>query len=129
MVYADIGLADLLWSLLVLLFMVVYLVMLFSVVVDLFRDRELSGMAKALWALFLLVFPVLSVFVYMFARGDGMARRAGAQMAAMDAELQGAVRDAASASPSDEIARAKSLLDQGVISADEFEALKRKALA
>jgi hypothetical protein len=129
MVVADIGLGELLWSLLVLLFMVVYLMLLFAVVADLFRDREMSGLGKAVWAIALLVFPLISLFVYLLTRAGGMSERANAEARAMDAQLQAYAREAGGSSPADQIATAKALLEEGTISADEFEALKRKALA
>src|SRR5262245_55243240 len=123
-----IGLGELLWSLVVLFFMAIYLIMLFSVVVDLFRDRELSGWWKAVWALFLLVLPVVSVIVYLVTRSKGMADRAMAHAHAVETKYNGYVSESV-ATPTDQIARAKQLLDEGAIDAEEFAALKRKALA
>jgi ABC-type multidrug transport system fused ATPase/permease subunit len=128
MIFADIGLGEVLWSLLTIFFMVVYFMMLFSVVVDLFRDHELGGVAKALWLLFLLVFPLIALLVYVITRGDKMARRSAARAQAAESDFQAYVRDAAGGTPADQIARAKALLDDGTISSEEFEALKRKAL-
>ena len=65
---ADISLGDIIWGLIVFFFMVVYLIILFSVVVDLFRDDELSGWAKAGWALFILFIPLIGVLAYVIAR-------------------------------------------------------------
>jgi len=128
MTVAAIGLGDLLWSIVVVFFMVVYLSMFISVVADLFRDRSLSGGGKAVWAVFLLLFPLLSVLVYLVARGDGMADRSLAQAQAAEAHFQGYVREVAGRSPVEEIASAKALLDQGVVTAAEFEYLKGRAL-
>ena len=130
MVLADLGLGELLWSLLVIFFMVTYFMMLFYVIVDVFRDDEMSGVGKAVWLIALLVLPLLTLVVYMIARGDGMAKRSYQQAAQAQADFDTSVKDvAATASPADQIASAKSLLDQGAITPDEFEALKAKALA
>jgi hypothetical protein len=129
MVLADVGLGELLWSLLTIFFMVVYFMMLFSVVVDLFRDHETSGWAKAIWLILLLVFPLITLLVYVVVRGDGMARRSAAQAKAADSQFQDYVRDAAGSSPADQIARAKTLVDEGTLTPQEFESLKRKVLA
>jgi hypothetical protein len=130
MVLADLGLGELLWSLLVIFFMVTYFMMLFYVIVDVFRDDEMRGVAKAVWLIALLVFPLLTLLIYMIARGDGMAKRSYKQAAAAQADFDTYVKDvAATASPADQIASAKSLLDQGAITPEEFDALKAKALA
>lgn len=129
MVLADIGLGELLWSLLTIFFMVVYFMMLFSVVVDLFRDHETSGAAKAIWLILLLVFPLITLLVYVVVRGDGMARRSAAQARTAESQFQEYVRDVAGGSPAAEIGRARALVDEGTITPEEFEALKRKVLA
>lgn len=130
MLIAEIGLGELLWSLLVIFFMVMYFLVMFRVIVDLFSDRETSGVAKALWILALFVFPLLSVLAYLILRGPSMEQRSVDQAEAAEAGFQDYVRQAAgTAAPADQIARAKDLLDQGAISAAEFETLKAKALA
>jgi hypothetical protein len=128
MIIAEVGLGELLWSLLAIFFMVVYFMMLFSIVSDLFRDDGLNGVSKALWVLALLVFPLVSMLIYLVVRGDGMAHRNLAEAKAAEAQFQEYVRDVAASSPTDQIAQAKVLLDDGVIDLTEFESLKRKAL-
>ncbi len=71
----DISFGEFLWSLVIIFFMIVYFVILFQVVFDLFRDHELSGWAKAGWLLFIIVLPFLGLFVYLIVRGQGMAER------------------------------------------------------
>ena len=107
-----------------------YLMVLFQVVVDVFRDRSLSGAARAFWVVALIIVPFLTTVVYLITRGADMNKR---QLA--DAEQSRAAADdyirsvAGSTDPAEQIARAKGLLDSGAISADEFYALKAKALA
>ncbi len=130
MLLAEVSFADVLWSTVVIFFMISYLMALFSIITDLFRDRELGGVAKAIWFLLLLVLPLLSMLVYLIVRGNGMAQRQAAQAQAAKQEFDSYVRSVAPAkSPAEQVADAKALLDQGVISTQEFEALKRKALS
>jgi len=108
-----------------------YLVVLFQVVVDLFRDQDLSGWWKAIRIIFLIIVPFLSVLIYVIARGRGMAER---HLAA-----RGGGREADTyvpppimsmpKSPADQIASAQTLLDQGAITQAEFDQLKQKAFA
>jgi cell division protein FtsB len=113
-----------------LFFMVIYFMMLFSVIGDLFRDHGLNGFAKFLWVLFLLVAPFLSLFLYLIIRGDGMAKRGMAAQAEMQQQMDAYVKQTASgANPTEQIAQAKKLLDDGAISQQEFDDIKKKALA
>lgn len=108
-----------------------YLLLLFHIVADLFRDRELSGWWKAMWVVGLIVLPYLVALIYLIARGSGMAERQ--VHAALDAKqaTDEYIRTTASAgqSPAGQIADAKTLLDSGAIDATEFAQLKAKALA
>jgi len=122
--------SDFFWLLIWSFFLVCYLMVLFQIIGDLFRDKDLSGWWKALWIIFLIIFPFLAAVIYLIARGRGMAeRQAGAvqnEQAATDQYIQSvASRD----NPADQIASAKTLLDNGTISQDEFDKLKQKALA
>jgi predicted PurR-regulated permease PerM len=117
-----------LWSLLVLFFMVAYLVMLFYVVVDVFRRRDASGGKKALWLLFLLFVPLLGLIVYLLTNSEGMAERHSTGGQRSQAEVEEYIRTTAAASGADQIAKAKELLDAGAITQDEYDKLKAKAL-
>jgi hypothetical protein len=129
-VLSQVGLGDIIWSSIVIFFMVAYLMMLFGIISDVFRDRELSGGGKAFWLLFLLVFPLLGSLIYLIARGGGMADRAIRQRESAEAEFRDYVMSAAAeAGPAEQIAKGKQLLDAGAITAEEFEAIKQKALA
>ncbi|WP_426625285.1 SHOCT domain-containing protein [Leifsonia sp. McL0607] len=100
------------------------------VFIDLFRDHELNGWAKALWCIFLVVLPFLAAFIYLIARGGRMAQRSMAGAAQAQAASADYIRSVAStSSPAAEIEQGKQLLDAGTITPAEFEALKAKALA
>ena len=127
---AEISFGEILWTTIVIFFMVAYLMILFRVIFDIFRNREMSGGMKAVWLLALLFLPVLTLFIYVVSQGRGMAERDIAQQKAAEADFQQYVQKAAAdAGPSAEIAKAKELLDSGSISQEEFEALKKKALS
>jgi ABC-type multidrug transport system fused ATPase/permease subunit len=126
---ANLGLGELLWTMVAVFFMVIYFMMLFGVIGDLFRDREMSGFSKVLWILFLLWVPLLSLLIYVVARGGGMAERSMAAQQAAQQQMDQYVKEtAASAAPAEQIAQAKKLLDEGAIDQQEYEALKKKAL-
>jgi hypothetical protein len=104
---------------------------LFSIVADLFRDHTLNGWWKALWIIFLLFVPFLTALVYVIARGKGMAERGQRSYSEQESATRDYIRSAAGsgASPADEIAKAKSLLDAGTITQAEFDSIKGRALA
>ncbi len=120
----------LLWIFWVFVF-VAYLMVVFSIIADIFRDHELNGWLKAIWILFLTFVPFLTALIYLIARGSGMQKRSLAQAQAIQSAQEQYIRQAAGAAPSaaDDIAKAKSLLDAGTISQAEFDALKAKALS
>jgi len=106
-----------------------YLMVLFSVCADLFRDKETGGGVKALWVLALIVFPFLSVIVYIVTRGSGMAERSERQAKAVQAEQESYIKTVAgTTTPVDQVAQAKALLDAGAISQTEYDTIKAKAL-
>jgi hypothetical protein len=108
---------------------VAYLLVLFHIVVDLFRDHELGGFAKVLWFICLIFLPFLTALVYIIARGGGMGARRRAEAQQAQAEAEAYIRHVAGKSPADQIADARALLDAGTISQQEFEKLKAKALS
>lgn len=121
---------EVLWLIVISFAFIAYLLALFSIITDLFRDKDLSGVLKALWFVALIVFPLLTALIYLITRGSGMAERNASSMESMRAAQEGYIREvAARTTPADQIAQAKALLDQGTISAEEFEGLKAKALA
>ena len=122
---------DFFWLLVWTFFFVMYLMVLFQIIGDLFRDRELSGWWKALWVIFLIIFPFLAALIYLIARGRGMAERNAASARSAQAATDQYIKSVATqgSNPADQIASAKSLLDSGAINQQEFEQLKAKALA
>jgi len=107
-----------------------YLVILFQILTDLFRDRALSGWWKAVWIIGLVFLPFLTALVYVIARGNGMAERQVSAIKAAKADTDSYIREvAAGKSPAEHITEAKALLDAGVIDDAEFAQLKAKALA
>lgn len=110
-------------------FFVAYLVVLFHVVIDLFRDPEVGGGTKALWIIGLIFLPLLTALVYILVRGPGMAQRQRDAMHRAKADTDAYIRDVAAKTPADQIKDAKALLDAGTVNADEYARLKAKALA
>ena len=132
MIVADVSFGDIFWSVLWFFFLFIWLMVLFHVLTDLFRDHSVSGVTKTLWVLFLIFLPFLAVFIYLIVRGKGMGERAAAQQQQAQQQFEGYVRNVATpaeATPTEQIARAKELLDSGAIDQSEFERLKAKALA
>ena len=109
---------------------VAYLMVLFSILGDLFRDHTLSGGWKAVWIIFLIFVPFLTLLVYLIARGNGMAKRSAKEASELQSAQDAYIKSVAGAgaSPADEIAKAKGLLDAGTITQAEYDALKAKAL-
>ena len=123
------SIGDLIWWFLWAFVFITYLFALFAVIGDLFRDHKLNGWAKALWIIALIFVPFLTLLVYLIARGGGMAERGAAQARELRAAQDSYIKSVASSSPSEEIAKAKSLLDSGAITQAEFDHIKTKALA
>lgn len=119
---------DIIWWFVWAFVFVAYLFALFSIITDLFRDRELSGWWKALWLVALVLVPFLTALVYLIARGRGMAERSVRAVSTARDASDAYIRDVAGSSPGQQIAQAKSLLDSGAITADEFATLKAHAL-
>jgi ABC-type multidrug transport system fused ATPase/permease subunit len=133
-VVADVSFIDIFWSMLWFFFLFIWIVILFQILTDLFRDHSLSGGAKTLWVLFLVFLPFLAVLVYVISRGKGMAERAATRHQQAQDQFEGYVRSVATTgngavAPAEQIAQAKQLLDAGTIDQAEFDRLKAKALA
>lgn len=123
---------DIVWFIVIFFAFATYLLVLFSIVADLFRDPRVSGGMKALWVVCLIFFTFITAIVYLIVRGRGMNERSTQKYAEARQAQEDYVRSVAGASSTsapEQIAKAKELLDAGTISADEFAALKAKALA
>ena len=121
---------DIIWFIIVSFAFVAYLMILFNIIVDLFRDPAESGVMKAVWMICLIFIPFLTAIIYLIVRGPGMADRQGkAYNQARQAQDEYIKSVASSASPTEQIAQAKALLDSGSITQEEYEAIKAKALA
>ena len=120
---------DLLWLIASTFIFVAYLIVLFQIVVDLFRDDRMGGGSKAIWILGLIFLPLLTAVIYIVARGAGMAERQRTSLQRARSDTDAYIRGVAGKSPAEQIVDAKALLDAGTINADEFARLKAKALA
>lgn len=123
---------DIIWWFLMIFVFISYLFVLVAIIGDLFRDHKLNGWWKAVWVVFLLFFPIITALVYLIARGRGMGERSQAQAKQLQeaqSEYIKSVAGAGAASPADEIAKARALLDAGTITQTEYDALKAKALS
>jgi hypothetical protein len=111
---------------------IIWIWLLITVFIDIFRSRDMGGGAKALWVIFVILLPFLGVFMYLIARGGKMHERAAAQAAQQQKAFDSYVRQAAGTEGADsasQLARLADLKAQGVITDAEFEAQKAKVLA
>ena len=120
---------DFIWMFFTIFVFFAWLMVLFSIISDLFRDRALSGWAKAVWLVALIFVPVLTALIYLIARGKGMAERSAAQASAQRSAADDYIRSVAGSTPAQELSQAKTLLDSGAISAEEYANLKAKILS
>jgi len=120
---------DIIWFIIVSFAFIAYLMFMFNIIGDLFRDKSVSGGMKAVWMVCLIFLPFLTAIVYLMVRGQGMYERQADAMRQARASQEEYLGPIATASPADQIAQAKGLLDSGAISQQEFDALKAKALA
>ena len=125
---ADYPFMDLLWSMIIFFFWVIWIWIVITVLIDVFRRHDIGGFSKALWVIFVVILPWLGVLIYLIVEHDGMRERGVKQAQAQQQAFDDYVRDAAGGSAG-EIAKAKELLDSGAITQAEFDTLKAKALA
>ncbi len=110
-------------------FFIIWVWIVITILMDLFRDHEVSGWGKAIWAFFLILFPVLASLVYLIARGSGMRERALKEQTEAKKQFDEYVREAAGTSPADELDKLDRLRQSGAISDEEFARLKEKVLS
>jgi len=123
------GFWDFFWLMVWGFFFVLYLMVLFQIVVDIFRDSTMNGWAKAVWLLALFLVPAVTALVYVIIRGKSMAQRETAARAGSRGAAEDYLRSmSARPDPATQIGNAKALLDSGAINQAEFEQLKSKAL-
>jgi len=123
-------LLDLFWTFVWFFALMIYFWLIITVFADLFRRRDLSGWGKAGWVVFVLVLPLLGTLCYLISQGRSMADRDTRQAREVKQHTDEYIRSVVSPSYKgvEEIARGKELLDQGAISPEEFEQLKRRVL-
>ena len=111
---------------------IIWIWLLITVFVDIFRSHDMGGWAKALWVIFIIILPFLGVFVYLIARGGKMHERAARDAAQQQKAFDQYVREAAGtpgATSADQLSKLADLKSQGVLTDAEFEAQKSKILA
>ncbi len=122
--------ASFLWDALLVFAWIIWFWLLITVFADLFRRHDTSGWAKAGWIVFVILLPYVGVLIYLIAEHDGMAQRNTQQAQAAQGQFDQYVRSVATQNdPSEQIAKAKTLLDSGAITQAEFDQIKAKALA
>ena len=129
MILADVGLAELFWTVLWLFFLFMFIWVFVALVSDIFRDHELSGWGKAAWLVLLIVFPLVGSLIYLIVRGKSMAERSAAAQKHAQAQFDSYVRQAASSSGDssvDDLARLAELRSNGHLSDEEYETMKSR---
>jgi hypothetical protein len=129
-VVADYTFGDAMWTMFVFFVWILWFWLLITVFSDLFRRHDIGGWGKCGWCVFVILLPFLGVFVYLIAEGKAMGERSMKQAQTQQAQMDTYVRSVASSGdPAEQIAKAKTLLDNGTINQAEFDQIKAKALA
>jgi len=119
---------NLFWSMLIFFGFVIWIWLLITVFIDIFRSHDMGGWAKALWVVFLIVLPFLGVVIYLIARGHGMAERGAKQAQQQQQAFDDYVRETAGTSEADQLAKLAELHDSGKLSDEDFATAKAKVL-
>ena len=118
------------WTLLIFFAFIIWLWILFTVFTDIFRRHDTSGFVKVLWIIFIIIVPYFDSFIYLIIEHKGMTERAIAAQKQAQSQVDQYVKSVAGAGdPTEQIAKAKQLLDSGTITQAEFDQIKQKALA
>jgi Phospholipase_D-nuclease N-terminal/Short C-terminal domain len=128
LIAADYPFLEVFWTMIIFFAWVIYIWIVITVLIDVFRRHDIGGVGKAGWVVFVIVLPFLGVLIYLIAQHDGMRERSVKQAQAQQQAFDQHVRDAAGGSAA-EIAKAKELLDAGTITQAEFDAIKAKAVS
>ena len=120
---------EVLWFCFVSFVFIAYLMVLFSIIADIFRDPDMSGGVKAVWFIALIFLPFITAITYLITRGKSMQERSARQVAVAKQQQDEYIRQVAGTSPAEQIEKAKAMLDRGAITPSEFDVLKGKALA
>jgi type VI protein secretion system component VasK len=128
MLIADFSFGEALLTVIWIFLFVAWIMVLFTIVGDLFRDHQLSGWAKAVWILLLIFIPFLTALVYLIVRGQGMRDRSIKEQAEVRRHFESYVRETAGATPVDELHKLNDLKEKGAISDEEFDRLKAKVI-
>ena len=129
MLLAAFELGDALLTALAIFFFVIWIWIVIAILMDLFRDHDLSGWWKAVWVLFFIVLPPLTALVYLIFRGSGMRERAIRDQVESKKQFDEYVRETAATSPVDELHKLDQLKQSGGITEDEYQQMKAKILA
>ena len=129
MLVADYSFGEALGTVLAVFIFVAWIMVLFTILSDLFRDHEMSGWGKAVWVVFLIFIPFLTALIYLIARGSGMRDRALKEQAEQKKHFDEYIKDTAGTSQVDELANLAELHDKGKLTDAEYEQMKAKLLA
>ncbi|MCT8159276.1 SHOCT domain-containing protein [Pseudoruegeria sp. SHC-113] len=124
----SIGFFDIFWSIFWLFLMVAWFWVAISVVADIFRSKDMSGISKAIWIAFVILIPWAGVLGYLIIRGDKMKEHNEAAVAQMQAAQKDYIRSVATVSPAEEIEKLAALKEKGALTEEEFAAQKAKIL-
>ena len=129
MLLATYELGDALLTALAIFFFVIWIWVVIAILMDIFRDHDMSGWGKAIWVFFLIVFPPLTALVYLIARGSGMRKRALKDQAESQKQFEQYVRDTAGSSSVDELHKLDQLKQSGGVTDEEYNKLKAEILS
>lgn len=129
MVQETIGFFDILWSIILLFLLVAWIWVVISVLADVFRSRDMRGISKALWVLFIILIPWLGVLAYIIVHGDRMQENQLETAKQFEDAQRDYIRSVAGTSPATELEKLAALKEKGILSDAEFDAQKAKILA
>jgi len=127
--FADVNFGEALWLAFEIFLFVIWIWILITILMDVFRDHEMSGWGKAAWVFFLVFIPVLTALVYLVARGGGMRERTIKAQAEAQQHMDAYIRETAGTSSADELHKLNDLKEKGALSQEEYERAKAKLLA